>query len=257
VFHKAILSIFVLSLAVSPAFAAKVSLAGQVTYRERIALPENALLRIELVDETLPNAPPRVAVQAPIGPGQVPLSFNLSFEDTMILPNHSYALIADIGADGGTLFRNAEPYPVNPLAQAEPILIVTNLVAATSTEEPSAMSSEPASPQTPAIIDATWNATEINGAAPLPRSTTSLTIGSDMRAGGKGGCNSYFAQAQLDGESLHFGSVTSTMKGCTQGVNLQEKAYFDALAATAAWQVSGDELTLFGVDGKALLKFRR
>ena len=61
-FHKAILLFVVLSIAASPALAAKVDLSGQVTYRERIALPAGATLGIELVDQTLPNAPPRVAV---------------------------------------------------------------------------------------------------------------------------------------------------------------------------------------------------
>ena len=56
---------------------------------------------------------------------------------------------------------------------------------------------------------------------------------------------------------LQFGSVTSTQKGCTQSVNLQEQAFHTALAATASWQVSGDDLTLFGADGKPLLQFRR
>ena len=40
-------------------------------------------------------------------------------------------------------------------------------------------------------------------------------------------------------------------------MNLQEQAYFAALAATATWQVSGDTLTLYGADGKALLVFGR
>ena len=66
-FSKAILPLALLCLAASPALAARVELSGQVTYRERIALPPGATLGIELVDETLPNAPPRVAVAAPIG----------------------------------------------------------------------------------------------------------------------------------------------------------------------------------------------
>jgi heat shock protein HslJ len=37
-----------------------------------------------------------------------------------------------------------------------------------------------------------------------------------MRAGGSGGCNSWFAQAELTDETLRLGSITSTLKGCTQ-----------------------------------------
>lgn len=254
-FHKAILALVIACLAATPALAAKIDLSGQVTYRERIALPENSVLGIALVDQTLPAAPPRVSVKGAIGPGQVPLSFDLKFEDSLILPNHSYALIATISAGGQLMFRNFEPYAVTPLAPAaDPIVIVTNLVALTETASSSA---QPEAPLAPAILETTWTATSINGAAPVPRTNATLSISSDLRAGGNGSCNSWFAQAQLDGDKLSFGAVGATQKGCTQSVNLQEQAYFAALAATATWQVSGDTLTLYGADGKALLVFGR
>ena len=255
-FHKAILALaFACLAAASPSLAAKVELPGQVTYRERIALPELATLRIQLMDETLPNAPPRLAVEAPIGPGQIPLSFTLAFDDSLILPSHSYALIASISAGGGLLFRNFEPYAVNPLAPAEPVLIVTNLVGQVNTG--TASSSEPPVATTPAILDVTWTAREIDGKPVLPRTTPSLAIGTDMRAGGSGGCNSWFAQVEVADDTIRFGSVTATQKGCTQSINEQEQAFRDAIAAAALWQVAGDELTLLGADGKVLLRFSR
>ena len=95
------------------------------------------------------------------------------------------------------------------------------------------MSSEPAAPETPAILDSIWAATSIKDNAVLPRTKLSLSIGEDLRAGGSGGCNSWFAQAQVTGDALQLGSITSTMKACTQSVNLQEQAFKDALAAVA------------------------
>ena len=254
-FHKAILPLVFFALLIPPALAAKIDLSGQVTYRERIALPDNSILGIELVDETLPAAPPRLAVKGPIGPGQVPLSFDLKFEDSLILPNHNYALIATISADGQPMFRNVEPYRVTPLAPAaEPILIVTNRIAQTDTTAPSA---EPEAPVAPAIFNTIWTAISINGTPPAPRSNATLSISADLRAGGNGSCNSWFAQAQLNGDKLSFGSVGSTQKACGQSINQQEQAYFAALAATATWQVSGDTLTLYGVDGKPVMVFTR
>ena len=249
---------FVVSLCLfaSPAFAAKVSLSGQVTYREGIALPDLATLEIQLVDETLPGLPPRLDVRAPIGPnGGVPLSFTLAFEDSLILPSHTYALVAAISAESGMLFRNAEPYTVNPLAPAEPVLIVTNLVG--QVQESSAVSSAEAAAAPPALLDSIWTAVSIGDTPVLPRTAPSLSIGADLRAGGNGGCNSWFAQAEISGDTLRLGSITATQKGCTQSVNLQEQAFRAALNGTARWQVSGDELTLFGGDGKPLLVFRR
>jgi putative lipoprotein len=238
----------------TPAIAAKVTLSGEVTYRERIALPESATLRLQLVDETIPAAPPRLDVEAPIGHGQVPLAFSLSFEDSLILPNHSYALIATILGESGLLFRNFEPYPINPLTPVEPVVIVTNFVGQTAS---SASSEQPAEPTTPPILESTWTATAIAGADVAPRSTSSLQIGSDMRAGGVGGCNSYFSQVQLDGDLIRFSGITSTMKSCGQSLNLQEAAFFDALKAAASWQIAGDELTLLDTAGQPLVILAR
>ena len=239
----------------TPAFAAKIDLPGQVTYRERVALPDDASLELQLVDQTTPNLPPRLDVRATIGAGQVPLSFNLNFDDALILPGHSYALIAAISAGGGLLFRNFEPYVVNPLAPTQPVVIVTNLVGRIETG--TASSSAPAVPEAPAILDVTWTATHIGDVAILPRTAPSLSISSDMRAGGSGGCNSWFAQAEIDGDTLRLGSITSTLKACTQAINQQEQAFHDALIAAATWQVDADQLTLFGTDGKPVLVFNR
>jgi putative lipoprotein len=248
--------VFASLLFVTPALAAKIDLPGQVTYRERIALPALATLEIQLVDQTLPSLPPRLDVKAAIGPGQVPLGFNLNFDDSIIIPEHSYALIASISAEDRLLFRNFEPYAVNPLAPAQPVLILTSLVGQSSSATASS-SAEPVDPGPPAILDSVWTLTSLGGVPVLPRTKPSLTIGADMRAGGSGGCNSWFAQAEIKDETLRLGSITSTLKGCTQSVNLQEGAFKDALSAVASWSVAGDELTLFGADGKVLLVFTR
>jgi putative lipoprotein len=242
--------------AASPVLAAKVSLPGQVTYRERIALPDSARLRIQLIDQTLSAAPPRLDVEAPTGVGQVPLSFTLTFEDSLVLPGHDYALVATIAADDGVLFRNVEPYPVDLLAPAQPVLIVTSFVGRMAEAAPA---DAPEATAQAAILGPTWTATTIAGEAVVARSTTSLQIGAVLRAGGLGGCNSWFAQAELDGAAIRFGGITSTMRLCfgEDARNKQERTFYDALAATATWQVIGDQLTLYAADGRPLVVFTR
>lgn len=245
-----------ISLFISPAFAAKVTLSGQVTYRERIALPETASLEIQLIDQTLATLPPRLDVKAPIGPGQVPLSFNLGFEDSLILPGHTYALVATIGVPEGVMFRNTEPYVVDPLAPAQPVLVVVNRFVATTDQSTASSAPEPVAPA-PAILDATWTAASIRGAPVLPRTRPTFSIGADMRAGGSTGCNSWFAETELQGDEIHLGQIGATLIGCPDAVAQQEKAFTDALSQSARWQQEGDTLTLFGVDGAALLVFTR
>lgn len=247
---KVILPVALL-LAAAPALAAPVQLAGEVTYRERIALPETAVLSIELVDLALPDRP-RLSVSAPTGPGQVPLAFALTFEESLILPQHAYALNAEIAA-GDLNFRNTEPYPVTPLAQVEPIEIVTGLVAQaeTSSSEP------PPAPQDLALLNVTWRATTIGETPVPPGIEVTLQIGDDMRAGGVGGCNSYFSQAAITADSFSIGEVARTQRSCFYERNMLEQGYFDALKTSASWTIDNDTLSLLDSAGKPTVIFER
>ena len=237
--------------AVMPALAAPVQLPGEVTYRERIALPDAAVLSIELIDLALPDRP-RLSVSAPTGAGQVPLAFTLTFEDSLILPQHDYAINAEISA-GDIRFRNAEPFAVTPLTQAEPVLIVTNLVA--QTVQPS---SEPvAESQDLPLLNITWEATAI-GETPVPPGVEiTLLIENDMRAGGSGGCNSFFSQATITEDSFAIGEIARTQRSCFYERNTLEQSYFDALKAAVTWVIDGDRLTLLDGAAKPTVTFER
>lgn len=238
-------------LATSPTLAAQVQLPGQVTYRERIALPDEAVLSIELIDLALPDRP-RLSVSAPTGAGQVPLGFTLTFEDSMILPQHDYAINAEISA-GDIRFRNAEPYPVTPLAQTDPVLIVTSMVAQNNT----ASSETVAAPQDLPLLNITWEATVI-GETPVPPGVDiTLQIESDMRAGGNGGCNSFFSQATITEDSFAIGEVARTQRSCFYERNMLEQSYFNALKASVGWVIDGDTLTLLDAAAKPTLIFER
>jgi putative lipoprotein len=240
-----------LALSATPALAAKVSLAGEVTYRERVALPETTTLKIELIDLAIPHIP-RLSISAPTGPGQVPLAFSLTFEESLILPNHSYALNAEISA-GDLVFRNLDPYPVTPLAQTEPVVIVTGLVAQVA---PSSSEAPAAEPQLP-LLNITWTATAIGDVPVPPGVEISLLIGDDRRAGGVGGCNSYFSQADVTEDSFAIAAISKTMKSCLYERNTLEQSYFDALKAARSWNLDGDILTLLDSAGEPVVRFDR
>jgi putative lipoprotein len=237
-------------LVASPgAFAAKIGLSGEVTYRERIALPDTAILKIELIDMALPDRP-RVSVAAPTGAGQVPLAFTLTFEDSMILPQHSYAINAEIAA-GDIRFRNIEPYPITPLDQVDPIVIVTQSVAQV---QPS--SEQPVAEESLALFGVTWQATSIAAQPVPPGVEITLLVESDMRAGGVGGCNSYFSQAAVTSDSFSVSDLSRTQRSCGYDRNMLEQAYFEALRNARSWSVQGDTLTLLDASGKPTATFR-
>ncbi|ESY77119.1 hypothetical protein X740_25785 [Mesorhizobium sp. LNHC221B00] len=58
--------------------AAEKAVRGEVIYRERIALPPNAVLSVQLADVSLADAPARIIGEQRIKPaGQVPISFEI------------------------------------------------------------------------------------------------------------------------------------------------------------------------------------
>jgi putative lipoprotein len=253
-FLYAVLSLVVVCAAsISPAIAERLTLSGEVTYRERIALPADAVLRVQLIDTAAAaGAPARVEARATISAaGQVPLLFTLNFDDRILEEGHSYALLAEISAGGAIWFRNVEPFAVDPRMPAPAIVIVTSF---TGTLQRHAAPPPPAVPATPDILDVTWRAETIAGDPVLAQAETTLSIAADMRAGGRGGCNSYFAQAALAGESLRFSAVASTRMACTAAeVTAQEISFFEALAATRFWRLRDGKLVLLDAAGREVV----
>lgn len=82
-----------------------VSVTGQITYRERIALPPTAQIEITLADVSLMDAPSRtIAQQSFTADGrQVPFAFSLTVDQRPLDPRHSYAVSARITDASGRL----------------------------------------------------------------------------------------------------------------------------------------------------------
>jgi putative lipoprotein len=88
--------------------------AGTVTYRERIALPPTAVIKVQLVDVSRADAPAIVlGEQVTQAAGrQVPFSFEIPFDPAKIEANHSYAVQARIEEDGKLRFISDRHYAV-------------------------------------------------------------------------------------------------------------------------------------------------
>ncbi len=82
-----------------------VSVTGQITYRERMALPPTAQIEITLADVSLMDAPSRtIAQQSFTADGrQVPFAFSLTVDQRPLDPRHSYAVSARITDASGRL----------------------------------------------------------------------------------------------------------------------------------------------------------
>jgi heat shock protein HslJ len=89
-------------------------------------------------------------------------------------------------------------------------------------------------------------------------STVTLEFQDATRLGGNGGCNSYGADYQAEGNTLAVSSIVSTMMACADDkVTQQEAEYFQALQKAGEYQISGDQLVITYDNGAGTLTFTR
>ena len=224
------------------ASAATVELSGSVTYRQRIALPDTARLEVDLVEFSASDAREVIASSKVEPTGQVPIGFTLSVDTARIDSERRHAIEARIMAGDAVLFATGTPHAIDPLAPAGPV----DIVLAMGEGEPAAK---------PSIVDVTWLAAEIGGVPVVEGTGVTLIIGSDGRAGGNSGCNSYFAVANMEDEALSFSDLGSTYKACAEDVMAQERSLFDALAAPASYRIDGGSLVLIDAQGTETARF--
>lgn len=90
------------------------SVTGTVSYLQRVALPTNAVIEVQLSDVSLADAPAKVIAEQTINLGQrqVPVPFALTFDPTKIDSKHTYSMSAKITVDGKLSFITDKSYPV-------------------------------------------------------------------------------------------------------------------------------------------------
>lgn len=87
---------------------------GTVTYRERIALPPTAVIRVRLVDVSRADAPAIVLGEqiVEVRGKQIPFAFEIPYDPSRIESRHTYAVQARIEVDGRLWFVSDIHYAV-------------------------------------------------------------------------------------------------------------------------------------------------
>lgn len=244
------------------ALADGMSIAGDIFYRERIALPPTAVATVALIDVSLADAPSKTISEQVIDPaGQVPIPFALPFEPDAILAGHSYALSARIEVDGELWFINDTRISVDPLVEVGMVSIplVSARGAGEDAEDAGQVEEdENAEAVEPGPLAGTrWVLEALNGAAIHADVETTLIFGADEDSiGGNGGCNSYGGSVSYEADdAIAISQVFSTMMACDEQSMTQERAYFDSLEAAGSYSIEGDALLLFNEDSVEIARF--
>ena len=97
----------------------KSAITGNVMYLERIALPPNAVVQVQLQDVSRADAPAIVLGDQTITAShQVPIPFRIEYDPKQIEENHTYSISARITIDGQLRWTNTTA--VRVLTQGNP-----------------------------------------------------------------------------------------------------------------------------------------
>ncbi|MFC4624167.1 META domain-containing protein [Daeguia caeni] len=235
-------SLFFATSMPSSSIAADQYLHGTVMFRERIALPPEARLTVELTDISAADATTRT-----IGQTQVasivgsPIPFSISFDPKLLDPTHRYALQARISAGDTLWFVNDEQIEIEPRNTAKPVEI--RVVMVRKSGDDSDLSS---------IEGKNWLVETIQGMGHVAHGAQTFTISPDGSVSGSGGCNRFFTKATLDGDQISFAEIGSTYIQCPTELMNQELKFLDVLSKTRSYRVDLDKLMLLDANGEAV-----
>ncbi len=103
-----------------------------------------------------------------------------------------------------------------------------------------------------------WQAVDINGVPVSGGRPITLRLGSDRRAGGSSGCNSYSGSYRLASQQgIEFAPLAVTEMACEQPAMDQESRYLSILRGVQGYSFYSDRgISLIAADGRAI-RFRR
>ena len=108
------------------------------------------------------------------------------------------------------------------------------------------------------LEDTYWKLTRLGNRPVLPgerqREPHLVLRSEDHRVSGFGGCNQIMGSYTVEGESISFSPVASTMMACAEGAET-ERAFFAALESVRSWRLAGQHLDFYDEAEELVARF--
>ena len=236
-----------LLLLASPGLADTMHIDTTVTYRERIALPPNAVLEVELLDTSRADAPSiRLSSQRFKLTG-VPRTVEIAYDTDLIDERLTYTVAAKIVSEDSDLFRSTTATPVLTRGAPKSAEIVLEMMPKkTESDAPD-----------PSIYGTNWAVFEIAGRMVVAEDPPTLTLDQDGQFGLYAGCNRF--TGSLDAGNGTFSmpaNFAGTMMACPENRERLERDTLDALKAATGYIRNGSNLALTNDAGVTVLRLR-
>ncbi|MEM5516142.1 META domain-containing protein [Henriciella sp. AS95] len=228
-----------------PAETEPMTITGTLAYRQRIALPADAIASI-LVYEEGPADMVREEIASEsfeLNGRQVPIPFQVIVPADIELERDRLSLRAEIHDAAGDLMWTSDT--ANIFDRTEGLYELGNINLVPTTSAVVSMDQ---------LTAHEWMAATLNGDPLFQSSQITMTFEEDGRVSGSSSCNSYTGSFKLNAGTLTFGPLAMTRRACfPQEIMEQEQAFVAVMGDNP--DVDLDEnglLTLTGADGRSL-----
>jgi putative lipoprotein len=236
-----------LLLLASTALAETMHLDTTVTYRERIALPPNAILEVELLDTSRADAPSvRLSLQRFRLTG-VPRTVEIAYDTDLIDERFTYTVAAKIISEGRVIFRSTMATPVLTRGAPNSAELVLELMARQTDGEEVDKS----------IHGAIWAVFEIAGQIVVAEDPPTLALDQRGQFSLYSGCNRFSGNLDAGNGSFRMPeNFAGTMMACPEDREHLERGTLEALKAATGYVRNGSNLTLTNEAGVPILRLR-
>lgn len=219
------------------------TISGTVAYRERIMLPDTAVVSVQLLDVSLADAPAKVLGEAVASGKSPPYVYSISYDSSAIIAGHRYALSARITEGNTLLFISTSHHGVFGTEPDATDIVVQRVVGPPASDLPA---NGPVG---------NWLAEDIDGGGVIDNLQSRIDIAADGTVSGSGGCNRMGGQATIEGTNLSFGALVSTEMACAPAVMDQEGKFHDALGRVTSFRRDDarGKLILLDAAGEAII----
>jgi len=218
-----------------------------VTYRERITLPPNAVLEVELLDTSRADAPSvRLSSQRFRLTG-VPRTVELAYDTDLIDERFTYTVAAKIISEDRVLFRSTTATPVLSRGAPNSAQLLLEMMPQQGEVDEAYQW----------IYGTTWAVYEIAGRMVVAEDPPTLTLDQGGQFGLYAGCNRFSGSLDSDNGGFSMpGNFAGTMMACPEDRERLERDTLEALAAATGYVRNGSNLALTNEAGVTILRLR-
>ena len=224
----------------------KPTISGSVSYRERMALPPDAILQVRLADVSKQDVSATTIAETSISTAgqQVPIPFILTYDPAMIVEKHQYIVRATIMSQGDLLFTTDTQYPV--ITQGNLSRVNLLLVRAAQPTKP-----------VKGLMGSTWILEDIAGAGVVDSVRATLEFSDENTVSGDGSCNRFHGGVTVSNGAISFSALAATRKMCAEAVMHQEQQYLTALHSAQRFELKEPFLFIYAAGQLQPVRFIR